>query len=394
MFFIGSPSGPDMFTTPLIVGILPNLTLLFGAFALLLFGAELFTNGVEWLGHHLGVSESATGSLLAAVGTALPETMIPVIAILSVVAGTGDQAAADEVGVGAILGAPFMLATIAMFLIGIAVLLSADRREAGGVFTFDPVSARRDLSFFFAGYVLAVSAAFIPKRSVSVAIAVALVALYLIYVWVTLSSGELLSGEGMENLHLSSLLTGEIRPFPPVISKQVPINEPRLSLVFLQSVIALGVIISGAHLFVGEVQFFADRLSIPAAVVALLLAPLATELPEKFNSVIWIGEGKDTLALGNITGAMVFQGTLPATLGILFTSWDLTVEWGTVGFLNALSAGLALVGAGLILGRVLLAEDEEMRPAPFLLGGLLYAVFIVVLVYHVLFLDVSAAAAH
>jgi cation:H+ antiporter len=90
----------------------------------------------------------------------------------------------------------------------------------------------------------------------------------------------------------------------------------------------------------------------------------------------------------------VFQGTLPATLGILFTSWDLTVEWGTVGFLNALSAGLALVGAGLILGRVLLAEDEEMRPAPFLLGGLLYAVFIVVLVYHVLFLDVSAAAAH
>lgn len=380
-----------MFTTPLIVDILPNLFFLFGAFALLLLGAELFTNGVEWLGHHLGISESATGSLLAAVGTALPETMIPVIAILSVVAGTGDQAAADEVGVGAILGAPFMLATIAMFLIGVAVIVSADRREAGGVFTFDPPSARRDLSFFFVGYVLAVSAAFVP-HAISVGIAVVLVALYLVYVWVTLSSGEMLSGEGMENLHLSSLLTGEVRPFPPIISKQVPINEPRLSLVLLQSLVALGVIISGAHLFVGEVQFFADRLSVPAAVVALLLAPLATELPEKFNSVIWIGEGKDTLALGNVTGAMVFQGTLPAALGILFTSWDLNVTWGTVGFLNALSAALALVGAGLILGRVLLAEGEEMRPIPFLLGGLLYAVFIAVLLYHVVVLDVSAAA--
>lgn len=98
------------------------LGLLVAAFALLLADAEIFTNAVEWLGHHLGVSESATGSLLAAVGTALPETMIPVTAIVSVPVGRGDQATADEVGVGAILGAPFMLATIGMSLIGASVL--------------------------------------------------------------------------------------------------------------------------------------------------------------------------------------------------------------------------------------------------------------------------------
>jgi cation:H+ antiporter len=379
---------------PLFAGVAVNLFLLLGAFALLLIGAELFTNGVEWLGHLLGISENATGSLLAAVGTALPETMIPVIAILSVVVGTGDQAAADEVGVGAILGAPFMLATVAMFLIGVSVIVYADRREAGATFTFSPESARRDLSFFFVGYVLAVTAAFVPVRSVKVGIASSLVILYLIYVALTLQSGEMLSGEDIDNLHLSSLLTGEVRPFPPVISRRVPIDEPRLSFVVLQSAIALGVIIGGAHLFVSEVQFFADELGVPAAVVALLLAPLATELPEKFNSVLWIADGKDTLALGNITGAMVFQGTLPATLGILFTSWDLSVSWGTVGFLNALSAGLALVGGGLILARVTLADEEEMRPIPFLLGGLLYALFIVVLVYHVVVLDLAAAAGH
>lgn len=67
---------------------------------------------------------------------------------------------------------------------------------------------------------------------------------------------------------------------------------------------------------------------------------------------------------------------------------------GSVGFLNALSAGLALVGGGLILVRVTLADGEEMRPIPFLLGGLVYAVFIAVVMYHVLGLDVSAAAGH
>jgi len=372
-------------------GTLGNLLLLLAAFGLLLLGAEIFTNSVEWLGHSLGVSESATGSLLAAVGTALPETMIPVIAILSVVFGRGDQAAADEVGVGAILGAPFMLATVAMFLVGVAVVYSADRRDAGAELTFDETAAGRDLSFFSVGYALAVAAAFVPVQAVEVVFAVALVALYLVYVRRTLASGELIAGEELDNLHLSSLLSSEVRPFPPFLSRQTPVETPSMPLILVQTLLALGVIIAGAHLFVDEVRFFADALAVPAAVVALLLAPLATELPEKFNSVLWIGEGKDTLALGNITGAMVFQGTLPAVLGILFTSWNLGVEWGTVGFLNALSAALALFGGGLLLFRVRRAGDGNMRPVPFLFGGLLYAVFIAVLVYHVVVLGVTAA---
>src|SRR3954447_25008718 len=88
----------------------------------ILAGSELFTNGIEWFGHKLNLAEGAIGSVLAAVGTALPETMIPVVAI--VLAGTGGGAESDAshgVGVGAILGAPFMLATLAMFVTGVAV---------------------------------------------------------------------------------------------------------------------------------------------------------------------------------------------------------------------------------------------------------------------------------
>lgn len=143
-------------------------------------------------------------------------------------------------------------------------------------------------------------------------------------------------------------------------------------MVAVQASIALLVIVAGAHLFVTEVEFFsADVLNVPAAVIALLLAPLATELPGKFNSVIWIAEGKDTLAIGDITGAMVVRGTIPAALGILFTSWDLGVAWGAIGFLNALSAALALLGGGMVLLRTRFVSANELRPAPFLVAGLL-----------------------
>ncbi|MGB9955643.1 hypothetical protein ACOZ4B_04530 [Haloferax prahovense] len=162
-------------------------------------------------------------------------------------------------------------------------------------------------------------------------------------------------------------------------------------MVVTQTVCALLVIIAGAHLFVTEVEFFSTEvLDVPAALIALLLAPLATELPEKFNSVIWVSEGKDTLAIGNITGAMVFQGTLPATLGILFTSWDLGVTWGTIGFLNTLSAVLALIGGAMVLLRTQLTSTNRMRPTPFLVAGLLYVVFITVVIYHVVVLGVAA----
>ena len=54
--------------------------------------------------------------------------------------------------------------------------------------------------------------------------------------------------------------------------------------------------------------------------LALVIAPIATELPEKFNSIIWVRQNKDTLALGNITGAMVFQSTIPTVVGLVFAA--------------------------------------------------------------------------
>ena len=94
-------------------------TLLFVASVAVTLGAcALFTNAIEWVGKRLGISEGAVGSVLAAIGTTLPETSIPIIAIFF---GEGQEE--TEVGLGAILGAPFMLSTLVLPILAILLLL-------------------------------------------------------------------------------------------------------------------------------------------------------------------------------------------------------------------------------------------------------------------------------
>lgn len=89
--------------------------------------------------------------------------------------------------------------------------------------------------------------------------------------------------------------------------------------------------------------------------LSLVLAPLATELPEKINSVIWVREGKDELALGNVTGAMSFQASIPVTIGLLLTPWKLDSFALT-------AAGLALVG-GIVAYVAIGRRDFGVVPA-------------------------------
>ena len=110
----------------------------------------------------------------------------------------------------------------------------------------------------------------------------------------------------------------------PLIMDRTPAqDDPKLHLIVIQLVAGLAAIVGGAHLFVEELLHVAEDIGIEPLVLSLILAPLATELPEKANSFFWVRDGKDALALGNITGAMVFQSTIPIAIGLLLTEWDL-----------------------------------------------------------------------
>ena len=71
------------------------LILAFGLI-LILVAAELFTNSIEYIGDKLDLSKNFTGSVLAAVGTALPESILPIIAILFF-----KDKAGEDIGIGA-----------------------------------------------------------------------------------------------------------------------------------------------------------------------------------------------------------------------------------------------------------------------------------------------------
>lgn len=265
--------------------------------------AELFTNGIEWLGQRLELSEGVVGSVLAAVGTALPETLIPIVAV--VFFGTRHG---DDVGIGAITGAPFMLSTLTLGLCGIAGFLFARSGRRNKQLKYNEVVMSRDLKFFIGAYSVGLmTAAFTTHPIVKYIMAVLILLIYPVYLWRTFQhSGEV--GEVPETLYLDRVLKR---------------GSNKLRYILPQVMLGLIGIVGGAYFFVEYIQDIAEDIGFPPLILSLIVCPIATELPEKINSILWVRTGKDTLALGNVTGAMVFQSCIPVAFGVAFTPWNL-----------------------------------------------------------------------
>ncbi len=328
------------------------VVLLFVSFAVILAGALLFTNAVEWLGHRLELGEGAVGSVLAAVGTAMPETLIAIVALI------GAKEGGDQVAIGAIVGAPFLLGTLAMGLVGLFAYIYRDRREQGLELRAHGPTLERDLLTFLVFFSLSLALAWGAPAALRIPVGVLVLLAYPLYIRRTLKQG----GEVQDHGTLDPLV------FERRAERRM---NPSPLLCAIQLLVGLGAMVGGAHLFVEELLNIAGDLGVEAVVLALILAPLATELPEKVNSFFWVREGKDSLALGNITGAMVFQSTVPFGIGLLFTDWALSAN-------AALSIALGLAGG-------LLAYEALHRRGRFGLSAVLgwftlYAAFIVVVV--------------
>jgi len=278
---------------------------LLGYLLLILVAAEVFVNALEHLGEKLHISEGVTGSLFAAIGTAMPETLVPLLAIFS---GTGNTATNEEIGVGAILGAPLMLSTLSLSLVGLAVL---KQRGIQGALTPEKSGLKRDLDFFLMAFLLAFVAMFVPHGEgwVRGALAFVMGMIYFVYVMLTLNASASLVENGHATEAGSNMLLTRLG---------LPQN---LFVILLPLVLGLGLLVAGAKGFIHGVELAAPILGISALLLSLMIIPIATELPEKVNSILWIRKRKDTLAFGNITGAMVFQGTLLPAIGISLTPW-------------------------------------------------------------------------
>ena len=204
----------------------------------------------------------------------------------------------------------------------------------------------RDLKFFFFSYSLAIAAGFIHHSTIKYICAAGLFVYYLIYVFRTLNCSHSQCGE---NPDIDELLLERF------------FKKYSAFLVWLQVAISIGALIFFAHVFAG-------LFNLNPLVLSLILAPIATELPEKFNSVLWVSQSKDTLALGNITGAMVFQSCIPTAIGILMTPW----VFGTESVIN-----IVLVYCATVLLFINLFKNKGFTPNILITCGAFYLIYLI-----------------
>jgi cation:H+ antiporter len=324
---------------------------LFCMLALILIASMLFTNALEHLGHRLNISAGLTGSIFAAVATALPETMVPIIAI---VAGTANQTVNEEVSVGAILGAPLMLSTLSTFLMAVSVVKI--RGFTGRVMP-EVSGFTRDMNFFLVAFSLAAIAMYVPIEPVywRGAISMLLVGIYVFYILCTCKASNALVREGHGVIVDDSMFLTRLG------------MKDTLPAIYLQLILGLILLLIGAKGFISGVEHLSNLLAVSVLLISLIIIPLATELPEKVNSILWVRKNKDTLGFGNITGAMVFQGTLLPALGILLTPWAPSRE---------VTMGLIITYMAAIWLRIN-ASTSGLALYALFINGFLYAVYLV-----------------
>jgi len=324
---------------------------LLGALVLLVVASDAFTNAVEWVGSIYGLTRSAMGSVVAAIGSSLPETMVAIVAILVL-----RDPASQAVGIGAVLGAPFMLATVVFALIGLTAIVRRKMSDSGQRLQANVQSAVFGLVLFGFTFALAVGASFDPTpavRSITAALVLGAYVVHLIY-------------------HIRRKGAPAADRPPPLRLAPRATHAPTYA-VFGQLALALVVTVAASHWFVTAVTAASAEVGVPPLVVSLFLSPIATELPEIMNVVLWMRRGLDDLAVGNVLGAMIFQTSVASAIGLLATPWRLDVE-------AYVACGATLLAVALVLAVTSVRRRLDSRALA--ICGIFYFAYISYMMVH------------
>ncbi len=325
---------------------------------------EWFVNAVEWLGQRLNVGKMAVGTILAAFGTALPESVVTLVAVT-----TGADEQAKDIGVGAAMGGPLALATVAYGVTGAMLLyrrraLTRELVPAGGGGGLpepgpaeigtpeDTARLARDQRWFLGVFVFKVALGLVAF-AFKPWLGLLFFAVYAVYFWKEMSGGPASATEAEDEEELEPL------------KLQPKAKSPATWAVLAQTAGTLVVIFIASQLFVHQLDAIGPMIGLSTTVTALLLSPIATELPEIMNAIIWVRQGKVRLALANISGAMMIQATVPSGLGLLFTDWkfDGALTW---------AGGITMVAIVYLLA---LMAAHRLTPARLAYAGAFYLVF-------------------
>jgi len=312
------------------------------AIIVIYYSCELFVNGIEWIGLKFNIAQSAIGTVLAAFGTALPESVVTFVAVAF--NGTSEQ---KDIGVGAAMGGPLVLGTIAYAVAGLCIIIFRKKRELGAEIDIDSTKLCNDQLWFLSIFIFKVLLGLLVFNGKSLTALFFLVA-YAFYFY-------------KEMRVECTLMPEELEP----LKFQPHQAAPATSWIIAQTLFSLILISASSNLFVKNLEIISSLWHVPPHVASLLLSPLATELPEILNAVIWVRQGKETLALGNISGSMMIQATVPSALGIYFTPWLFDKYLLMAG-------GLTLIS---IIYLLVTLKRNKLSPHRLVYAGLFYLIF-------------------
>lgn len=317
------------------------------AMVLLVVASDAFTNAVEWVGALYGMARGAIGAVVAAIGSSLPETAIAVVALVVL-----RDKASQAVGIGAVLGAPLMLATAVFAVIGIIAMTRKPASDGDRSLRVSVSPTRFGLGLFALTFALVIGASFDPLPAVRVSVAVLIIIAYFVFVAYSVSE----TGSGINEAS-----------DPPRLRLAPHAERPSAVLVFTQLAISLCVTVIASHWFVTSLATASSALGIAPLVLSLFLSPIATELPEVFNVVLWMRRDLDDLALGNVLGAMMFQTSLASAIALLATPWILDRDSYAAAIATIAAVALVFVASG---------AQKRVNPTVLTACGALYVLYL------------------
>jgi cation:H+ antiporter len=307
---------------------------------------ELLSNSLFWTGKRSGFDAGASGAVLSAASTAVPAAIVPLMAVIFIPGNAG-----HDIAKGAILGAPLLLSTLLFGLVGAAAIMRSftDKKNGAGL-DAGAGSLIFDLIFFMVVLVLGAMFSMLPPIFRKL-LSPVFILLYIFYLAKTTPLNNRGSSVPIQPLYFS-------------VSE-----NPGTKIIWAQNILSLAGIIAGAVFFSRSLAGISAGLGVNPFLAALIAAPIACELPEKFSSVIWTVKKMDGRAISNISSALVFQVCILVFIGVAATDWELGNAAKLAVLITLLSTAVTAVSVWLL---------KKLHAAVLAFGLVFYAAFVII----------------
>lgn len=243
-----------------------NCSLLIVGIALVLWGADRFTDGACAIARRWNVSEMVIGLTIVALGTSLPEFMV---SFLSVLKGSADMS------VGNIVGSNIFNTLV---IVGASALMMKIPVERTLLLYDIPFSLFAALSLYFVAY----------------------------------NDGNIRRIEGLALLlffagFLYYTFWRSRKKNPDAVSETSKAEHMPVMKIFVLLVLGCASLVFGGRLMVNNAADLAREWGISERIIGLTILAAGTSLPELATSMMAARKGSNGLALGNAIGSNVFN---------------------------------------------------------------------------------------